>query len=693
MRAPQQEAVYSNEGHFWVEVLHEGRWEDVSFLRGAPTIIQSFSFTDPFGPSTAEIEFPSVTTFDTPGHGDIAWMKDMTQINIRWSADDDWVWEGNIVSLEGDTSLRVQCKGALYVLDNDLAKPTYPTNPVPYEILIKSYCDQYPDLGSFDMRFPDKWNVIYRGVNSPSYLWMLPPTGIANGEPWTGLATRSTGSWDKRLTGFVQGLLSSMYTPEGDQWTLDLEQNRRPVMKVREKIYSANDDTYQITNGSQGVQIRLSKDWSQSANVVYGSGSDLYGLKFTNMEVVGEATRYTPFAHHPLAYPHAQLPRREVYLDFAPGVDKIAASGIAHNHYQTNADPGWVGSVTLQVDPMTKNGPRSRWTIRAGDTICIRGWMGASVLLHVTQMQANPEDGTVSLNVDSRYRDVLTASEVYARTRDALNPLHSIKIGRSSITINDLVKPWSYVDGSGMIPYEARGFFQQFRDLDAGAFPWENATRRFPPATFGSYYVKLDRTRDLTRRGKFWSAPFRILLSQEGTIRLTQFAAYDINGNVVPCNFHFSIWDRHVQYTAMPQYPDDGTPTRLPVEEGDYYPFFADAFLEVSRTGEMKSEGMSLMPKDATNLSGWGTYEEPAGYTPGLASQGNPATGMLVDETLWTFNTTSWAGAFDPTSKANTAKNPDAGIVYGIVYADTEETDLDNLFFLGRLWNVPAGNG
>lgn len=64
-----------------------------------------------------------------------------------------------------------------------------------------------------------------------------------------------------------------------------------------------------------------------------------------------------------------------------------------------------------------------------------------------------------------------------------------------------------------------------------------------------------------------------------------------------------------------------------------------------------------------------------------------------MDETLWTFNTTSWAGAFDPTSKANTAKNPDAGIVYGIVYADTEETDLDNLFFLGRLWNVPAGNG
>ena len=80
------------------------------------------------------------------------------------------------------------------------------------------------------------------------------PAGVTKGENWTGLLTRSTGSWDPALTSYIQTLLASMYTERG-RWTMDLDTYRQPVMFHRDLVMVPAAGTAVIDPTAPGVKL------------------------------------------------------------------------------------------------------------------------------------------------------------------------------------------------------------------------------------------------------------------------------------------------------------------------------------------------------------------------------------------------------------------------------------------------------
>src|SRR5690606_31850727 len=119
---------------------NRNKWIYITKFRDKPVKVLSMSYSDPFGPATAEIELPAITTYDKFGEGDLEWLRPWTPIEVIWSANTSLKWEGFITSIETSGTITVQCKGGLYVLDNFLAAPFYPTQPLPYEFLLKRAC-------------------------------------------------------------------------------------------------------------------------------------------------------------------------------------------------------------------------------------------------------------------------------------------------------------------------------------------------------------------------------------------------------------------------------------------------------------------------------------------------------------------------------------------------------------------------
>src|SRR5215510_6505716 len=159
-----------------------GEQVEITLFRDVPTIITSVTTQDPFTDQTAQLSFPQITAFDTPGQGDLFWLKPNSNIDIVWQNtggyDYDWRWEGFIASydfsLSGtDSSFSVDLNGCFYALDDYLAYPTSPLRPIPYELLMSEAFDQDRDpcsLGKFQILFPDGWTKRVPEFKDPKYL-------------------------------------------------------------------------------------------------------------------------------------------------------------------------------------------------------------------------------------------------------------------------------------------------------------------------------------------------------------------------------------------------------------------------------------------------------------------------------------------------------------------------------------------
>lgn len=588
----EQEAL----GYFRIFATPPGGYmREITLFRGAPVKIGSVNTQDPFTEVTAGVSLPQVTVFDAPGEGDLDWLVPDCDIDIAWQNvgdyDFNWRWEGYIASysfsLSGsDSSFNIDLKGAFYGLDDYLAIPSFPKRPIPYEILIGQAFDQdeHPaHLGKFGILFPEDWDTRVPAFKDPRYLLALKPWGVGTGQLWTGFTSRSTGTWENLLTGHVQSLLSNMFDQGGTQWSIRNLGRRRPQLFLRKIPDAADDRIIEIHLGAPGVSMNASRDFTQRAGVIYGSGTDFAGINFSNIQVSpdGRETYYKPFAYSPRLWPRKHNPMfdshlkpKETRITFDQGVDEVSAAAVAQARYQRFAEPGITGTITLTSDPRLSSGQlMPRLMIRGGQTIRINGLLGVreGVLAHLTAVSADFNALTTTLTFDTKYRDALTVQEVQARTRDALDPLHALQVGKYSNTINDLVLPWSYTAGSGIVPTAAKDFFAKIDDPNA-QFPFEKWTKLWPPKNPKSkpYYIKLDPMNP-NDSNQNWSAVKRdghgtyaipIRMSQAGTIRLSQLAAYDEDGNVLPVKFHYSVYGgMTLAVDSMPQFPG---PRRIP---------------------------------------------------------------------------------------------------------------------------------
>lgn len=716
--------IYGTGGFFRVIVTPpNGTAQDVTFFRDAPTQINSMSTVDPFGCATAQVTFPAITSRDRGGSGDLKWLIPNANIDIVYFDAEtrkptEWAWEGFIVSEEIQAAERsITCKGALFQLDNFMAAPSYPQQPIPYELLIKQSFDPTfnPSLRTKPLKieYPEDWATIV-----PTYTadtpWYLRPWGVQSGDRWTGLTTRSSGTWEPRLTGHIQTLLSVMYTDAGGQWTVRHDPGRSPVLRVRPALRYPTEQTLVVDNGAFGVDVRVSRDFTQSTNVVYAQGQDLAGTTFSGMQVTsdGKTTFFEPFAATPQVYPASDtnprlLPymmRKESMLQIPQGIDEIAARDIAAQQVRKHADPGFTGSITLTSDPLKNGKPFSRMLIRAGDTIQVRGLVGSDIIFHVADSTVNVQEETVTLSIDSKFRDTLTVDEVKARTRDALDPVRLLQTGRYSVTVQDLIKPWSYSDGSGIVPsggkQDATDLFNKLMPTTA-QFPWQEWTTKYPPSKYPQYYIKINpKSADATKN---WSGVDRdgvavasvpVKMSQAGSIRLSQIAAYNAAGEVVPVRFHVGVYGNSgVNPQTMPMIPQDWVNTKegglTGYLAGQRYPFFPNAFEQQLADGTEQGNANYLLAAQADQAIAWGNYYEPAGFSPGLKSRGAPKSGRLVDETSWSFDTSTQTG-FDKYNVQNTQKNPTVGMMYVMIYCDDQGNQP--VYFLGRFYRQePTG--
>ena len=706
-----------------------GERREITMLRGAPISVDSFSTADPFTETTASLSCPQITMFDTPGQGDLDWLVPDSDIDIEWfnygGYDYEYTWEGFIVSYDcsmGGTSteFRIDLKGALFALDNFMAKPTFPRKPIPYEILIQQAFDQQRNparLKKLKILFPDEWNRVVPEYGGPDkYKKTLKPSGVIPGQKWTGLVARNTGSWEPMLSGFVQSLLTVMFDDGGSQWTIRNTGKRRPVMSLRKIANREDDNVLIVTLGAPGVTVEASRDFSQRANIVYGQGKDDAGVTYSGMTVAGNGsnTFFKPYAWSPLVYPGHNNPAlastvqpKETIIRFVDGLDEVAAQRVANAQLQRFADPGVTGSITLQTDPVTNNGtPYPRFLIQAGTPVLIKGIYGISegLLVHTTQTTADINGLTMSLTFDSKYRDVLTVAEVQARTRDALSPLRALQVGKFSNTLQDLLFPWNYREGSGILPsggpFSAKEFFTE--KVPTGAvFPYEEWTQKYPPKKYPNYYVKIGPT-DTENASNNWSGAKRngtqvlahpIRMAQAGTIRLSQIAAYDKNGNVLPVRFHVSVYRNNgVGPSAMPEFHEDPTdvnwlkPVGITTNYtiGNSHPFIENGWEQVKDDGTIYDSDSDIPRGNSDLVVGWGNYYEPAGYSPGRFSRGSSRTGLLTDATEWTWDLTE-----DFDKRDASPLEQDAGHLFLEIYCD-EQGD-EPVFFMGRFFRTEPG--
>lgn len=692
-----QSEVRSQLGYFRVIITPPGgRTTDVTFFRNVPVEIMSMSYADPFGDSTAQINFPQISILDDIGQGDLHWLKDFSNVDIKLVKPDNStqiVWEGFIASheytgAEDSTTLSIQCQGALFQLDKFVQAPSYPRRPIPYEVQISSAMDPLfrPSLRTKPLliEFPAGWDT--KAPAQEEIPSLYDPVGVVAGQNITGYFSRSTGSWERTLTGYIQNLLQTMFTNDlGDQWTIRMRTGRQPVLQVRRANAPV---TYTMWAGMPGVGVQLTRDYTMYANVLYGEGTDPTGRQWKRQVISndGTSTDYEPLAYLESVYPdHIQnssrtgmIMRSESFSRYESGLTEALAIESAEQTLRRYSDPGFAGTLSLTIDPPEG----SRYLMRAGQTILLKGFAGSGetgIKFHIAEVNIDVQGGTVSLKVDSKFRDLITMEEAINRNRDALTPVKLLQINKRSVLIEDAQAPWDYTAGSGYFPRQSVGFF---RDMPPGEiFPYADQAKRYPPRLYPKFYLQVNANAAGARNSQGgrvarWTMPFPILMASKGTIRRTEVVAYDKDGNVAQVPFHLAVYQTTV-------YPDD-----MPDDGRGPSPFLPGAFDSTDIFGNSlpgDDNGFLLGPQQSL-IIGWGDGDQPAGYSPGLRSAGDPLTGLLTDDQTWTFDLTNNLD-FDKALAAG-RKQMDSGLViYGALYAEWH----DYVFFRGRFYNQEAG--
>lgn len=728
-----------------------GRPVEVTTVRGVPTTLSEMSWEDPFDAKGVSLTFGQVTLLDDWGHGDLYWLRPDTDLDVYWDgplpsqfprgfwvpSDNPtdwafepgpllparpaphtrwrpvWAWEGYFPSLEGDSGpgakgAVIEAKGALRQLDEYKAKPEYISRPLPYEHAIARQFLDRPHLrmGRMQLVFPDWWPTQYAAVAGTP--WYLQPVGVQDGQDWTAYLTRDTGSWNPVLTGYIQQLLTSMYTRRG-RFALSLMPGRVPVLAHRELFSSSQVGFVTINPVDPGVKLSLRVDNDQSIGAVYGSGHSRAGTSYSGMTVSsdGQSTDYQAL------YELAQMVesdsrgwldrskiRRETMLELSEGLSFAEAQEVARQHGRRFGDPGVTGTCTLSSTVRMDGERLHHMLMVAGMSVVIPRVMGQDELvMHVSDVALDFEAGTATLTLDSKYRDALTVAEVRQRTKDALMVPRVMVAGQYAPPVPDQLLPWNYAEGSGVIPsgpnFNAAAFFDDMPDHVN--YPWTDWTTMRPPSDPRWQYSYIKVPPASANADSNWAGVvdhdgsrlgFPIRLAQAGSIRLVQIAAYDENGNVLPVEFHFSLYlNRGVNYQAMPIIASTSTNTDGHAV-GQHYPFFTEAWEDWNLDGTRSNPQIPHATESAGLIKAWGTHYERPGHWPGV--QADPMTGLFVDEDPFTFDLTQQANAFDPYSPDKNLTNPEAGMVYGMLYCEAQ--GAAPVYFLGRMFRADPGS-
>ena len=109
--------------------------------------------------------------------------------------------------------------------------------------------------------------------------------------------------------------------------------------------------------------------------------------------------------------------------------------------------------------------------------------------------------------------------------------------------------------------------------------------------------------------------------------------------------------------------------------DGTHFPWGADV--------QMTASGAEV-------VVGWGNYYEPAGYSPGRFSKGASRTGLLEDDTAWSWDLSSLLNLDKPKNPKLGNQNEEySGMLFIMIYCDDQ--DDQSVYFMGRFIRQEPG--
>jgi len=247
-----------------VGVLHvfvSGR--DVTYFRGAPTIVDEWATAEPFGDTSAQITFPQLTQYDVTGTGALAWLKPGAPVEIILLDANGTTrhkrFAGHFIndetgSSQDEISNVWQAEGALYQGDHvGIQVPTIlpPT-----------------DIGTLIRKALN--GVVSRRFGMPA-------------NTMTGIPSRYRGSMSDSPIDYVQYLLGAYgWKSDGsNQWTVAKIPGTTRGYEVRLK--SRTTVHWTVTAGAPGIETTLSEDLLSSVTAVWGHGIGPDGYAWAGM--------------------------------------------------------------------------------------------------------------------------------------------------------------------------------------------------------------------------------------------------------------------------------------------------------------------------------------------------------------------------------------------------------------------------
>lgn len=234
--------------------------KDVTFFRNSDTVVESYSFSDAFGPELATIDVTGVSPFEDLGVGPLRWLYDGANVEIDFvhagTRQLTRLWEGWVASHEESISearvqLLLQCKGVMLQADHILKQPDFDPTPRDIGYLLSKFFNQVPARR-------------YAALNNAH----------------TGIDVAVAGAWQP-LTEWADEVLAQSTTDDGHgQWTVDVVRGRIPVLRLK----NLTTVHWTVTAGAPGVLTQLSRDITQAPNVYYGSGTDAKGRYYSNQK-------------------------------------------------------------------------------------------------------------------------------------------------------------------------------------------------------------------------------------------------------------------------------------------------------------------------------------------------------------------------------------------------------------------------
>lgn len=535
---------------------------DITYYRGVPTQVGNWSYNEPFADAAATISFPQISPFEALP----SWLDEWATVEIVSDNDGTILWEG-LVAEPGWTEdgLTITCIGVLMQADLYVRAPGFSDSAMLISTLIRDYA----------------FNKTYR----PGY--RFPTIAIVQS---TGVTSRDRGSWETPLA-YAAKLMQQAVT-EDAAYSIEILRPRTPLFVLRDETTAH----WTLYNAAPGVKVSLQQDWKR-ANVVYGTGStSATGAEWRGVFLDPEwgGPRIQPLAYDPAVHGYdevgdgtlsldtgrrdSELIRIEEFHSFGQGVSRDMAKGIAEGYRLRQVDPGYTGTITLESDPCPGTLGGTKYKMRQNQNVLLRNFNGITdgLLLHISGVDVDWKNGSITLTVDSKARDKATVEALGTHEPEAYDPWLSTQDGKATNIINDSVAPWDTDGGSGYFP---GNYVHGFKYIDDAAF--------IPVA------------------GRTWTTDF-FLASERDTIDTSQV---EVNAEV---QFGIYVFNRPPNIDQLPADP---------LAEG--------AWENLAKPdGKVGGWGQWLR----------GKTQQAAGYGMGMESQGDPITGDLLDFGTWQYN-------------------------------------------------------